>query len=138
MKLDNWPLRLAEAIESARSKLFSYGAFDCGLFAADCVIAQTGVDPAAAIRGYTNKHAALRIIAEHGGVLAMCTALLGKEPIHPSQAHRGDVVAAIIDAGEDPGMESIGICDGARAWFPSQSGVTSRPTLSAIAAWRIA
>jgi hypothetical protein len=36
---EDWPSRLAAALEEARDKPFKWGSHDCGLFAADCVLA---------------------------------------------------------------------------------------------------
>jgi hypothetical protein len=50
-RYEDWPQRLVAAIEAARGRPFSWGAMDCCLFAADVVLAMTGVDYAAGFRG---------------------------------------------------------------------------------------
>lgn len=46
-----WRARLNAAIENARLQPFVPGVFDCALFQADCVMALTGHDFAAGVRG---------------------------------------------------------------------------------------
>lgn len=91
MRFEDWPQRLDAEIERARSREFAYGAHDCCLFAADIVLAITGVDPAAHLRGYTCAIAAARIVAAHGSIEALASSLLG-EPVSPKSAQRGDIV----------------------------------------------
>jgi hypothetical protein len=135
VRYPDWPQRLSETIEAARIRTFTYGAFDCALFAADCVLAITGVDHAASFRGYDSRIAAYRIIAEHGSLAGLLTALLG-EPIEPAFAGRGDVVLAEIPVAEGEG-ESVGICLGAFCAFPKDVGFALHPRTVAQLSWRI-
>jgi hypothetical protein len=125
---------MAEAIEAARTQPFAYGSFDCCLFAADVVLAMTGVDYAASFRGYDTKTGAYRIIAEHGSLAALLTSVLG-EPIEPSFAGRGDVVLADIETVE--GGESAGICLGAFCAFPKDIGFALHSRTVVKLAWKI-
>ena len=50
-RLEQWPKLLAAFIVSRRAMPFEWGKNDCGLFAADAILAMTGVDLAAEIRG---------------------------------------------------------------------------------------
>lgn len=136
MRIENWSKRLADEIEAARGKSFEYGTFDCCIFAFDCVIAITGEDKAAELRGYKSKTEALKIISRYGSLEAMVTALLG-EPKHIAFAKRGDVVLSIIDEGEEPGAFGIGICEGIRSWFVSFSGLATRETRQCLKAWSV-
>ena len=62
-RLEDWPERLAEAIEAANERPFSWGRHDCCLFACDAVMAMTGVDPAKPFRGkYKTKRGAFGVL----------------------------------------------------------------------------
>ena len=135
MRYLNWPERLAEVIEAARYRVFAYGGQDCCLFAADCVLAVTGIDYAAPFRGYYSRAAAYQIIAKHGSLTGLLTAVLD-EPIEPAFAGRGDVVIAEIPIVEGEG-ESVGICLGAFCAFPQAVGLRFHPRSVARLAWRI-
>lgn len=140
MRFEDWPQRLDAALAASRSRRFAYGTFDCMLFAADCVQAITGVDHAADFRGYDSKVAAYRIIARYGSLEAMITSLLGRDPIHPAQARRGDVVLANIELAPGESGECVGICDKVNCWFPRDPaaiGIRSFPRYAARLAWRI-
>lgn len=51
MRRLNWHQHLAQTLQAAMTRPFSWGEHDCCLFAADCVQAVTGVDVAADFRG---------------------------------------------------------------------------------------
>lgn len=140
-RVHNWSLRLAEALEAAEKRSFAYGggpdAHDCALFAADCVQAITGTDYAAELRGYTSKFDAYRIVATYGSIEAMITALLGKEPIHPAFAGRGDVIVGIPKLVEGEDGECIGICTGTHVAYPKDAGLALLPRTTAINVWRV-
>ena len=142
MRFPDWPKRLDAAIAAARHRNFVYGglngAQDCALFAADCVQAITGVDYAAELRGYDSKVAAYRIVAAYGSLEAMIAALLKREPVHRSQARRGDVVLAEIELGSGESGECVGICAGAKFLFPkSVVGLRSHAIDAVRLAWRV-
>lgn len=138
MRFEDWPQRLDAAITAARAQTFAYGSFDCWLFPADCVLAMTGIDYAADLRGYTSKIDAYRIVAGYGSMEAMITSLLGREPIHPAFARRGDVMLADVELAPGESGESGGICDGTKLWTPKiPSGLRAFPRSVARLAWRI-
>lgn len=137
MRAEDWPQRLGAVIEGARTRTFAYGTFDCALFAADCVLAMTEVDYAAELRGYKSKLDAYRIVVGYGSLEAMITALLGREPKHPSRAGRGDVVLATIDLEPGESGDCIGICVGPKCVFPRPVGVRLTPRTVIRLAWSI-
>lgn len=137
MRLNDWQEKLAAEIKAARKKSFAYGAFDCALFAADCVRSITGVDYAAELRGYTSKTAAYRIVSQFGSMESMVSSLLGSDPIHPSFASTGDVVLATAPLAPDEQGECIGVCFGVRFYAPQGIGLCSLPMTHARLAWRI-
>lgn len=132
MRFPHWPQALADSIQAAGIRVFGYGGFDCCLFCADVVESMTGVDYAASLRGYATEDEAYEIISGYGSIEAMVTSLLGREPIHPSSAGRGDVVLMEID-----GRETLGICLGVRSAFPQHTGLRQHLTWLARCAWRI-
>jgi hypothetical protein len=134
VRYPDWPQRLDATLAAARTRSFDFGKFDCALFAADCVLAMTGIDHAEKFRGYDSQTAAYRIIAEHGSLAGLLTSLLG-EPIEPAMAGRGDVVLAQIPA-EDEGL-TVGICLGVFCAFPWKVGFVMHPRTVATLAWRV-
>ena len=127
----DWPTRLVEYIEQSRSVPFAYGSHDCCQFAAKAVAALTGEDPAAAWN-YTSETGAARLIAKAGSLEALITEAMG-EPIHPSQAGRGDVVLADLELGP-----TVGVCLGRTCAFAADPvGVVFRPRSAARMAWRV-
>ena len=141
MRYEDWPQRLAMAIETAQTRSFAYGGLagtqDCALFAADCVAAITAVDYAAELRGYATRRGAYEIVARYGSLGAMATALLKREPIHPALAQRGDVVLATLALVDGEEGETLGICLGVYCAYPDVVGVQLRPRAEASLAWRI-
>lgn len=131
-RADNWPAVLADAIEGARERPFSFGAHDCALFAADTVRAMTGFDPAAAFRGaYDSERGAMKIIAGHGGLHAIACAAFG-DPVEPSLARRGDVVLTA-----QAGRYSLGVCVGRQFAVPGVDGLVFVEMGRADCAWRV-
>lgn len=89
-RLADWQDRLASVVCADRGPL-RYGIEDCCLFAADCVQAVTGVDPAREYRGYDVRTAA-RLLRRHGGLIGLVSSILG-EPSPPNNMMEGDIVA---------------------------------------------
>lgn len=117
---DNWPEALAEFIDARRNELFEWGRNDCALFAADAVLAMTGVDLAEKLRGYKTASGAARKIKAAGGMRQLASSLTEK---HPGMAQRGDVVLVEID-----GRETFGIVAGNAKWCaPGVDGLVFRP-----------
>lgn len=127
-----WSELLYDAIAVAGQREFSWGTHDCCLFAADVLLATTGTDFAAPVRGYTTREEAEAIIARYGGMEAMITSLVGSDPVHVSRARRGDLVLANLENGP-----TAGICIGRLSTFTLARGLTTRPTSTAMLAWRI-
>lgn len=128
----DWPQILDGCIEAGKSRTFEYGSFDCCLFAADTVLAMTGVDYAAPFRGYASQADAAVILDDHGGLQGLLTHVLG-EPVHVSQMGRGDVCLVEGALGL-----STGVCTGSMCWVPSPSGLVPVPRDRAVCAWKVA
>lgn len=131
-----WERCFNHAIERARSRVFKLGAWDCCIFAADCVNAITGVDPAQDHRGMTQLQAA-RTIKAAGGLSAFVAAMatragLVARPV--ACAQRGDVVLLAGDGFFDA---TIAVCVGAEAVAPGKSGLVFQPMAGARACWHI-
>lgn len=135
-RFQDWPRRLDEAIAVARVQRFAWGRHDCCLFAADCVLAITGEDPAAAWRGqYDNAAAGYALLtARHKGDLARAVdEVLGERLGSPAFAQRGDVV--MVDT---PGGLALGVCTGRYHVVPTEpEGLVTLRLSQAICAWRV-
>lgn len=137
----HWATRSYHHFLIARAKAaFAWGVNDCALFAADGILAMTGVDIAADFRGeYSDEAGAFAAIqriaggATVGDAAAYCAAKHGlAELAHPLKAQRGDLVvfpnAGNLIAGlvhlngsrlvsvTDKGLWYFDIRDTVRAW----------------------
>lgn len=120
MRLHEWPQLLDAQIELARSRPFAYGSFDCCLFAADCVLAMTGQDPAEQLRGsYQDELQGRELLVQLGGLEQLAREAFG-EPINKAMAQRGDLVLAPLAEGE---ADCAGICIGHYFAFPTVVGL---------------
>jgi hypothetical protein len=111
---------------------FAWGSHDCVLFAADCVAACTGVDPAADKRGtYSDAMSAARVVREHGGMAEIAASCLGEE-VAPLMAQPGDVGLLTNE-----GRECLGVCTGSCWHAPSAHGLAALPVNQVQRAWRL-
>ncbi len=141
MRLDGWEAVLRETVERSRERSFEWGAHDCALFAADCVLAMTGTDLATAFRGkYTTAAGSRRALIRlgEGSLEATVTAVLG-EPIAPALARRGDVVLFRSFPPDVPpeGIEALAVCLGEVAASPGPKAMTYVPMSEWLKAWRV-
>jgi len=93
---------LAQFLRESQNRPFAWGEWDCCLFAADAVQAQTGIDYAADYRdSYTTASGALRALKRHGHntIRDAISAQLG-EPLPAALCQRGDVVLVEVNDGE--------------------------------------
>ena len=100
VRLRDWQTRLSDLVRRRLHTPFRWGEQDCCLWAADVVLACTGVDLAADLRGeYSTEFGARRVLAQHGGVVELAIARLG--PVVPTiLAQPGDV--GLVMGGEWP------------------------------------
>lgn len=110
---------------------FEWGKNDCCLFAADAVLAMTGVDPAEPLRGYSSAIAAQRLVDEAGGLREFVSQFLG-EPVSPLMAAVGDVVLL-----ENEGRDLLGICNGTNVVGAGARGMAVLGMDLARAAWKV-
>ena len=101
------------------------------MFAGGAVEAMTGTNPMRAF-DYRNRLGAERLVRAAGTLDALVNRALG-EPVHSSQAGRGDVVIADLEYGA-----TVGVCLGDECVFATDAGgITFRPRWMMRAAWRI-
>lgn len=114
VRVGDWEARLNALLAQRRDVLFTWGATDCCMFAADAVLAMTGVDAAAEFRGrYTTAGGAARALKRHGAGELAATIDAKFESVAPAFVRRGDLVAVDHDALGT----AIGVCIGADAVF---------------------
>jgi hypothetical protein len=122
---------------------FVWGSTDCALFAADGILAQTGIDIAAEFRGrYHDQSGAFAAIKEITGgttvadAAAWCAAKFGMEEwTYPLMARRGDLVTL-----DDGGNEVAGLVhlNGRDIAVVGDKGLHRLPIASVKRAWRVA
>jgi hypothetical protein len=152
-KKEHWPVLMATYLQSVRHQPFAWGSFDCCMFAADCVVAMTGTDPAAAFRERYNSAStaalALRNYAGAGLIATMdkiAEAHGWQKVDNVLRLQRGDVVLgspAVL--GGDHGLEAtVGICAGTISLFVGDKGLIGVSTIetpglpaNVLCGWRI-
>ncbi len=110
---------------------FAWGSNDCALFAADAVLAMTGIDHAKDLRAYDSAQAAARLIDSRGGLEAIATGAMGNQ-IPALMAGPGDVVMHA-----EGGRPTLAICNGSTLIAPGPDGIVALPMSAAITAWRV-
>lgn len=131
MRVANWTIKLADAVQAAQGMTFEWGRNDCCQFAARVVAAITDRDPREIFPAYESEADAARIIAECGGLSELIARALG-EPKAVSLAQRGDVVLCDFGRGLQPA-----ICLGIWSVAPGLRGLEKRMTDTALAAWTV-
>lgn len=133
-RVDNWPTKLAELIESNRDRRFRWGSFDCCIWAAICVDAIRGDNIVDRIKSeYSNKSQAIEYLARFGSTESAITEYLG-EPQHINMTSRGDVV--VIDYDRD-GYNAAGIFDGQQVIVTGPKGLMRVSRDHIIKSWRV-
>jgi hypothetical protein len=129
LRAQDWPVRLAQAIEDARTRPFAWGEHDCASWAFT-VAAALRDEPTPEWAGtYTDEASAMRKLARAKVKLEnLGTAILGEPLASPLLAWRGDVVFA---AG------AYGISIGAHIVQIGKDGLTMKPITDAEKAWRV-
>jgi len=135
-RTQDWPELLAALIEARREAPFAWGEQDCCTLAADAVLAFTGVDPMAALRGsYASEAEAEAILAGQGGLAELAArqaAAVGLGDCHPAFAQRGDV--ALVEHGNTLAM---GVVVGAAVAVPGPDGLLFLPPAAIQRAWSV-
>lgn len=131
MRVRDWQARFASFVADRRAAPFAWGTNDCCLFAADAVLAMTGEDPAAALRGYATASEAARIVDAHEGLHRIASDALGPA-VAPVMAAIGDVVLVVNE-----GRELLAVCNGGTAIAPGEQGLVVLGMNAAQAAWKV-
>ncbi len=97
MRLENWPYRLGEYVASIHHTPYVWGSHDCGILAAGCIQAITGVDAMPQMSYSSATGAALECERVCGSpaiddLVAHLAKQYGWEECKPTYAHRGDLV----------------------------------------------
>ncbi len=135
-RAQDWPERLAALIEDRREQPFIWGTHDCCTLAADAVLAMTGIDPMAALRGtYGGETEAEAILLAEGGLeatAARLAAAAGLGDCHLAFGQRGDV--ALIQHGNALAM---GVVVGDAVAVPGPDGIAFLPPAAMLRAWSV-
>lgn len=132
----DWRSALHAELEPHRRAAFEWGVHDCGVLAADAVLAMTGVDPMAEFRGrYESLHDALRILHEagHEDWIGPFAAVLEEERRGASRARVGDI--AVVPG--EGGMPSLGVVIGTRIQVMGESAGKTLPLTEAQRIFRV-
>src|SRR6185437_16001334 len=97
IRFPDWPIRLEQFLRESSTEPFQYGRHDCCVFVANAVLAMTGRDLAADVRGrYRSRKEALALAQDRTGtrsIRALIETLLCDLPeVAPRMAQRGDIV----------------------------------------------
>ena len=128
----DWKMRLDALVYERMNRPFSWGAQDCALWAADCVLAITGQDLAADLRAHRTAREALRTIRRHGGLFGIASAALGPAAgVH--QAQEGDVL--LVGVGK---RTALGVLlQRSMVVGPGATGLCAVARRDALCAWRV-
>ena len=133
VRLPDWPMRLDALVFGRLMTPFAWGNNDCALFAADCVLAMTGVDLAAGLRSL-GARAAMRLLQRHGGMVQLIPEALRPLP-RVADATEGDI--ALLPA-DRRGRMALAVCTrGDRVLAPGRAGLMIAPRTGAVRAWRV-
>ena len=127
----NWPEALADHVERRRNVPHQWGTNDCCRYVADAILAMTGRDPMADLRGVTTARAAARLLRTTS-LQALVTQRLGEPLPSPLLAQRGDAVL-VLQAGEP----LLALCLGESWAAPGLAGVVVADMQRAVTAWAV-
>lgn len=134
MRRSDWQQRLSMEAIRLQNVPYEFGEHDCILFAANCVMAMTGEDPADDIRGrYKTEIGAARII-KNSGFKSLGDMIADRLPeVAMDQVRRGDVVLCNGPHGEFAAMVVGKTCVG-----PGRDGMLHIPLSQALRGYRVA
>ena len=117
-------------VEATRSIPFQWGKCDCCLWAADVVLALTGVDHAATFRGsYDSMRGAQRLLKSRGGLVGLLDSISSLR--RAERPLRGFVAVALVPS------PTLGVVLGRKTLFKDRDGeLVSIPTANTVASWR--
>ena len=136
IRLQDWPLSLSDFLVQRADMPFMWGSNDCLMLAADAVLAITGSDLAADMRGtYATAEQAQEVLSQFGATVedALDARLGSRKSV--AYAQRGDIVTF-----ESDGLICAGVVDdsGRRAALVSQvAGLVRVPLSRCLNAWSV-
>ena len=143
-RLEGWEHRLADFVDEARSRPFLWGDSDCCLMPCDGVLAITGVDPAAKLRGryktLRGAQGALRRFARGGVVetVEKIAADLAAPEVTLRFARRGDICLITDPELVETGFDAmLAICLGREVGIAQVDGLRLLPLARAARAWGV-
>lgn len=140
-KKEGWRGRLSATIGRHRREAFSWGVHDCGILAADAVLAMTEVDLAEGFRGtYKDAQSAMKRLRVMGYRSHIEIAERHFREIPPSEASVGDIVAIPIPEAselEGDGDLALGVVAGEVVAVYTPAGVGMVPVVRAVRAFRV-
>lgn len=133
-RLHDWPERLDALVRQRADWPFVWGLNDCCTFAADAIVAITGVDVMGALRQrYQSAFEALGLTQELGGLRAAVTRLVGEPCEDKNHFTTGDLVLV-----RNEGRELLAVANGAAVMAPGPRGLQMLTSPECLAAWRVA
>jgi hypothetical protein len=133
-RFDDWPERLDKFFRANARTPFSWGVFDCCLFAADAIQAMTGTDLAAAYRGkYSSEEEAMALAGSIQGVCESVTTEFNLVEVRPSFSQRGDLVVFQQAQNQLVGLIALN----SLIIYPSATGLSFSPRSAQLRAWRV-
>jgi hypothetical protein len=128
----DWRRRLHAALAARREAPFCWGAHDCFLFAADCVLAMTGEDFAAPWRGtYASPMQAWAGLRTSG--FGRVRDLIAARFTLSLRARQGDLILVAR-----PPLDVLLIAEGAAAaWGQGEAGAARAPMPDGAEAWSV-
>ena len=131
-RIRTWQSALDQCVSARLHARFQWGANDCCLFAADCVHAVTGEDPASDLRGtYSTELQAARVLQRLGGVAEIAFRRLGPV-VRTEAAQVGDVGLTHLD-----GRYALAVCLGGHWLQPGADGLVTILPAQVLRAWRV-
>jgi len=141
MRKANWQSEFDLLITSSRNRPFEWGKWDCCLFVADAILAVTGEDLAAGLRGHYSslREARWLLRARYGSAsiersVARLFSIAGIPEITPGFAMRGDPV--IARSGRDFQIGLVAL-NGSIIINSETKGLASVPRSLVTRAWHI-
>jgi hypothetical protein len=136
-RLPDWPTRLASIMDASIAKPLVWGAHDCVTFAADEVLAITGEDLIADLRGrWSTALGAGRVLQRLGGFVQAITERLG--PASPAiYARRGDLVLFPDELVVGGRRGCLSVCFGTLCGAPGERRMTFRSAGEGRLCWRV-
>lgn len=130
--------RLRALVQARHAQPFAWGVRDCCLWAADAVLAVTGQDPAAGLRGtYASARQAVRIVRQGGGLQHLVGSRLAGR-IDVADAIDGDVCLLAPHAAEViPGLGALGVLWHGAVLAQAGTGLAPRPVEDAVCWWGV-